>query len=194
MDYGFYLPSLTLDVFTASMDKWKTISMHIWACEYCLERKMWTHPLNLLVSKMWTRLERNSLRLAEYETLRRDDDRCITVTWCACTHTHTLEYTHNLPSHIKLMHQWENNPNCFSAIWSGGGLRLFPACLMERCEPSVCCETANYTMQAEPFSVFLWQEESRAYADHGADAVQVRRSVPTEATCTENALRVRCSC
>ncbi len=64
---------------------------------------------------------------------RKKDDHCITAAWRACTHTHR----HSLPSHKKLMHQWENNPNCFSAIWSGCWLRPFPACLMERCETFV---------------------------------------------------------
>lgn len=47
--------------------------------------------------------------------------------------------------------------------------------------------------KTEPFSAFMRHEESGAQLDQGTDAAQVRRSAPTEPTCTENVLRVRCS-
>lgn len=151
-----------------------------------------TYPPHFLCSWTGTEQRKSSWRLVECELLKRDWwSLCNSHMTRACTPTRS--HTHDLPSHKKLMHQWQNNPNCFSAIWSGGGLQLSPACLMERCEPLVPWNCEPRDVKPSQFLPSCDKKRGVLRVDRGTDAVQVRRSAPAEATRTENALGVRCS-
>lgn len=52
------------------------------------------------------------------------------------------------------------------------------------------CGAASHTMSTKPF-LSSSEEESGAQVDRDTDVEQVRRSVPTEATWTENILSVK---
>lgn len=63
-------------------------------------------------------------------------------------HSHKTTYTPTSSSHIELMHQWENNPNCFTAICKvAAGSDCFPHAWW-RDVNHLCWQTANHTMKS----------------------------------------------